>query len=61
MLVQLDDATIEDKVLVQFVKETLAAYKAPKHIVRVDLLKRQANGKSNYRWATSTAIEALDL
>jgi acyl-CoA synthetase (AMP-forming)/AMP-acid ligase II len=60
-VVQLNDASIEDKTLKQFVKETLAAYKAPKHIVRVDLLKRQANGKSNYRWATSTAIEALKL
>ena len=60
-VVQLNDASIEDKTLVQFVKESLAAYKAPKHIVRVDVLKRQANGKSNYRWATSTAIEALGI
>lgn len=60
-MVQLSDPSIEDKALVQSVKETLAAYKAPKHIVRVDVLKRQANGKSNYRWATSTATKALGL
>ena len=58
-VVQLNDPTIEDQVLIQSVKESLAAYKAPKHIVRVDLLKRQANGKSNYRWASATAEEAL--
>ena len=60
-VIQLSDPTIEDKALVQSVKETLAAYKAPKHIVRVDVLKRHANGKSNYRWATSTATKALGL
>ncbi len=59
-VVQLNDASIDNATLVLFVKENLAAYKAPKHIVRVDVLKRHANGKSNYRWATSTAIEALE-
>ena len=58
-VVQLNDSAIEDKALVEFVKESLAAYKAPKHIVRVDLLKRQANGKSNYRWATATAVKGV--
>ncbi|MFP6655060.1 MAG: AMP-binding protein, partial [Myxococcota bacterium] len=60
-IVQLNDPSIEDDVLVQFVKESLAAYKAPKHIVRVDFLGRHANGKPNYRWATNTAIKALGL
>jgi fatty-acyl-CoA synthase len=58
-VVQLSDPAIEDSALIQTVKENLAAYKAPKHIVRVDLLKRHANGKSNYRWATTAAREAL--
>ena len=58
-VVQLNDSSIEDQTLIQSVKENLAAYKAPKHIVRVDVLKRQANGKSNYRWAASTAKKAL--
>ena len=44
---------------IQSVKENLASYKAPKHIVRVDLLQRHANGKSNYRWATATAEKAI--
>jgi fatty-acyl-CoA synthase len=58
-VVQLNDPSIADQALIQSVKESLAAYKAPKHIVRVDLLKRHANGKSNYRWAATTAQKAL--
>jgi len=58
-VVQMKDAAITDEALIQAVKEDLAAYKAPKHIVRVDQLKRHANGKSNYRWAGETAKEAL--
>ncbi len=60
-VVQLRDPGVEDSTLIQSVKESLAGYKAPKHIVRVDELKRQANGKSNYRWATQTANEALGI
>ena len=60
-VVQLNDPSIEDRALIESVKENLAAYKAPKHIVRVELLKRHANGKSNYRWAVTTAKEALAL
>ena len=41
--------------------EDLAAYKAPKHIVRVDRIHRGPNGKPDYRWATATAREALEL
>lgn len=60
-VVQLNDPSIDDQALIQTVKENLAAYKAPKHIVRVDLLKRHANGKPNYRWAASAAEKALAL
>ncbi len=60
-VVQLSDPSIEDQALIQSVKENLAAYKAPKHIVRVEVLKRHANGKSNYRWAATAAKEALEL
>jgi fatty-acyl-CoA synthase len=58
-VVQLNDPEIEDQALIQAVKENLAAYKAPKHIVRVDVLKRHANGKSDYRWAAEAASTAL--
>jgi fatty-acyl-CoA synthase len=58
-VVQLADPSIEDEALIRSVKEHLASYKAPKHIVRVDQLKRQANGKPDYRWATRSAEAAL--
>jgi len=58
-VVQLADASVEDGTLIQSVKEHLAGYKAPKHIVRVDQLQRQANGKPDYRWATRTAEAAV--
>ena len=58
-VVQLADASVEDGVLIQSVKEHLAGYKAPKHIVRVEKLQRQANGKPDYRWATRTAEAAI--
>ena len=55
------DAGIEDSSLIAGVKETLASYKAPKHIIRVDTFLRSPNGKSDYRWATRTALIALGL
>lgn len=58
-VVQMADASVDDADLIQSVKDQLAGYKAPKHIVRVPHLKRQANGKSDYRWATRTAEESL--
>ncbi|MEZ5383405.1 MAG: AMP-binding protein [Microthrixaceae bacterium] len=41
------------------VKEHLAAYKAPRHVVAVEAVKRGPNGKADYRWATETALAAL--
>jgi fatty-acyl-CoA synthase len=58
-VVQLRQPDIEDAALIESVKGQLAGYKAPKHIIRVERLERQANGKSDYRWATRIAEEAL--
>lgn len=58
-VVQLGDPSVEDTTLITSVKEHLAGYKAPKTFVRVNTLKRQANGKPDYRWATKTAEAAL--
>jgi acyl-CoA synthetase (AMP-forming)/AMP-acid ligase II len=60
-VVQLSDPSIDDVALIQSVKESLAGYKAPKHIVRVNRLERSPNGKSDYRWASATALSALGL
>lgn len=58
-VVQLADTEVGDPALVAHVKSRLAGYKAPKHIVRVDRLQRQANGKPDYRWASRIAEDAL--
>ncbi len=41
------------------VKEQLAAYKAPRHVVVVSEVKRGPNGKADYRWAAKIAAGAL--
>lgn len=56
-----DGATIDDGAIKGAVKEHLAGYKAPKHIVRVPQLLRSSNGKSDYRWAGTTARQALGI
>jgi fatty-acyl-CoA synthase len=60
-VVKLGDPDVSDQDLIVGVKERLASYKAPKHIVRVDDFLRGDNGKSNYRWAGETARRALGL
>jgi fatty-acyl-CoA synthase len=37
----------------------LASYKLPRHVVVVDEVYRAPNGKADYRWARTTAIEHL--
>jgi fatty-acyl-CoA synthase len=54
-------AEIDDASLIAGVKNTIASYKAPKHIVRVDAFVRSPNGKSDYRWATRTALQRLGI
>ena len=54
-----DHADISDDELVGHVKERLAGYKAPRHIVRVPELVRSPTGKSDYRHAKATAVAAV--
>ncbi|CAN5687849.1 acyl-CoA synthetase [soil metagenome] len=51
--------SVNDDDLVAHVKQRLAGYKAPRHIVRVPELVRSPTGKSDYRHAKATAVEAL--
>lgn len=53
------NATASDDEVVDHVKGLIARYKAPKHLVRVDRFHRNSNGKSDYKWARSTALKAL--
>ena len=51
--------TIDAAAVIAHVKTTLAAYKAPKHIVVVDTIGRAANGKVDYKRLRSEAIDSL--
>jgi acyl-CoA synthetase (AMP-forming)/AMP-acid ligase II len=42
-------ATIDEAELIRHVKETLAAYKAPKRVFEIDTIGRAANGKLDYK------------
>ena len=60
-VVQLADPSIDDAALAAHVKQHLAGYKAPRHVVRVERIQRAPNGKSDHRWAGETARKALGL
>ena len=52
---------VEDKELVDQLRGRLSPYKLPKNIVRVEKFFRSPNGKSDFKWATRTAREALGI
>ncbi|MFN3257844.1 MAG: acyl-CoA synthetase [Ilumatobacter sp.] len=54
-------ATIDADSVIAHVKQRLAAYKAPKHIVVVDTIGRAANGKVDYKRLRTDATSALDV
>jgi fatty-acyl-CoA synthase len=47
--------------LVAFVKQRLAGYKAPKHVVSVEEVYRSPSGKADFQRTRQEALEALDL
>ena len=54
-----DDGSIELPELANHVKEHLAAYKAPRHLVLVDTIGRAPNGKVDYKRLRTLAIDRL--
>jgi fatty-acyl-CoA synthase len=54
-----DGERVEADELIAHVRSRLAAYKAPKRVVFVDVVPRGANGKPDYRWARATAEAAV--
>ena len=48
-------AAPDEAALIAFTRERLAAYKAPKRIVRVAQIVRSTAGKADYRWAREAA------
>ena len=54
-----DDTSVEPPELIAHCRQTLAGYKCPKHVLFVDRVRRGPNGKADYRWATSVALDAV--
>ena len=52
---------IDAGALTKFVKEHLAPYKAPKHVVFVDEVYRSPSGKADFKRTKQVAMEALGL
>jgi 3-oxocholest-4-en-26-oate---CoA ligase len=59
--VELSDADVAADALIVHVKEHLASYKAPRHVVTVPTIGRAANGKVDYKGLTATAREMLGV
>ena len=53
------DAGVAEAEAIAHVKARLAAYKAPRHVVTVNGLRRDSNGKADYRRLKAEAIERV--
>jgi acyl-CoA synthetase (AMP-forming)/AMP-acid ligase II len=60
-VVELSDADVASDALIVHVKQQLASYKAPRHVVTVSTIGRAANGKVDYKGLTATARETLGV
>ena len=54
-----DDADVELEQLRDFCRGTIASYKAPRELVKVDHIKRTPAAKADYVWAKQEAIRQL--
>ncbi|MCC7076251.1 MAG: AMP-binding protein [Acidimicrobiia bacterium] len=57
----LPDVELDPDSIITFVKENLAGYKAPKHVVVVDEVYRSPSGKADYKATRDVAKSALGL
>lgn len=55
------DVDVSGSELIDFCKQHLAAYKAPKAVVPVDTVGRAPNGKVDYKRCRQTAIDSVEL
>ncbi|MEQ8842601.1 MAG: acyl-CoA synthetase [Acidimicrobiales bacterium] len=51
---------VEDHEIIAHARTRIAAYKAPKRILRVSDFVRSPNGKPDYKWAQATAASLVD-
>jgi len=56
-----DGQDVDEAALNDHVRLHLAAYKAPKSIIKVDQVPRAANGKAGYKEAKEIAVKAINL
>lgn len=57
----LDGADVDDEEIISHARSRIAAYKAPKRILRTDDFVRSPNGKSDYQWAKAEAERLAGL
>jgi fatty-acyl-CoA synthase len=50
---------IDQAQLIEYARTRLAGYKTPRQLVVVEQVQRAANGKSDYKWAKTVALEAV--
>ncbi|MGI9322990.1 MAG: AMP-binding protein, partial [Pseudomonadales bacterium] len=53
------DESVDETSLISHCKSQIASYKAPKHVLLVSQVQRAPNGKADYKWAKTTALELL--
>ncbi len=51
---------LDEAGLIEFARARIAGYKTPRRIIVVGEVQRAANGKADYKWAKSVALEAAD-
>ncbi len=52
-------APTDEADVIATIRDAIADYKAPRHVVFVDEVYRAPNGKADYRWAQATARAAI--
>jgi fatty-acyl-CoA synthase len=52
---------LDARALIEFVKQEIASYKAPKHVVPVDEVYRSPSGKADFKRTREVALAALGL
>jgi fatty-acyl-CoA synthase len=53
-----NEESCDEAAVIDFVRDHLAGYKLPKHVIFVDHVQRAPNGKADYKWAKRAAEAA---
>ena len=54
-----EGSDLDDTLLIEYCRENLAGYKVPKQVLMVDHVRRAPNGKADYKWAKSEALNVF--